>query len=260
MRTRLTAGFCVALIGLFGALLSAQSSVGPVLSPAVRAYVSVDAPVVALTHVRIIDGTGAPARADQTIIIRGGDIAAVGDAASTPVPPGARVTRPDRPLPAARLRHAARAHVLSGGRRGVQRAGLQLPEAVPGRRRNDDPHGRQHVPYADLNLKKWIDEGKVPEPDGCDRPVPRRSRPADFAIKALKDAADAGRWSTTGPARGRRPSRGTCTSRAPSWGPPCRRRTARLQITGHLCSVTFSEAADLGIDELEHGLVVSTDS
>ena len=28
-----------------------------------------------------------------------------------------------------------------------------------------------------------------------------------------------------------------------------------LKITGHLCSVTFREAADLGIDDLEHGLL-----
>jgi imidazolonepropionase-like amidohydrolase len=32
-----------------------------------------------------------------------------------------------------------------------------------------------------------------------------------------------------------------------------------LLATGHLCSVTFREAATLGIDNLEHGLVVSTD-
>ena len=32
-----------------------------------------------------------------------------------------------------------------------------------------------------------------------------------------------------------------------------------LKITGHLCSVTYSEAADLGIDNLEHGFLASTD-
>jgi imidazolonepropionase-like amidohydrolase len=32
-----------------------------------------------------------------------------------------------------------------------------------------------------------------------------------------------------------------------------------LKITGHLCSVTFHEAARLGIDNLEHGLLASTD-
>ncbi|MEJ2218521.1 MAG: amidohydrolase family protein, partial [Gemmatimonadota bacterium] len=32
-----------------------------------------------------------------------------------------------------------------------------------------------------------------------------------------------------------------------------------MKITGHLCSVTYHEAADLGIDDLEHGFFVSTD-
>ena len=41
------------------------------LTPGVARYVSVNAPVVALTHARLVDGTGAPARADQTVIISG---------------------------------------------------------------------------------------------------------------------------------------------------------------------------------------------
>jgi hypothetical protein len=32
-----------------------------------------------------------------------------------------------------------------------------------------------------------------------------------------------------------------------------------LKVTGHLCSITFREAADLGIDNLEHGFWVSSD-
>jgi enamidase len=35
--------------------------------------------------------------------------------------------------------------------------------------------------------------------------------------------------------------------------------TRGLKITGHLCSVTYAEAADLGIDNLEHGFLASTD-
>jgi len=41
--------------------------------------------------VRVIDGTGAPAREDQTIVVADGKIAAIGDAAKTQVPAGARV-------------------------------------------------------------------------------------------------------------------------------------------------------------------------
>ncbi|MBW3656057.1 MAG: amidohydrolase, partial [Gemmatimonadetes bacterium] len=47
---------------LIAAPLAAQHR--PALAPAARAFVSVDAPVVALTHVRLVDGTGAPARQD----------------------------------------------------------------------------------------------------------------------------------------------------------------------------------------------------
>src|SRR6185312_11778085 len=32
-----------------------------------------------------------------------------------------------------------------------------------------------------------------------------------------------------------------------------------LKLTGHLCSVGFREAAELGIDDLEHGLTVDTE-
>ena len=32
-----------------------------------------------------------------------------------------------------------------------------------------------------------------------------------------------------------------------------------MKITGHLCSVTYGEAADLGIDNLEHGFLAATD-
>ena len=63
----------------------------PTLSTNTRQYVALDTSLLALTNVRVIDGTGAPARDGQTIVIRDGKIAAVGPAASTPVPAGALV-------------------------------------------------------------------------------------------------------------------------------------------------------------------------
>ena len=54
-------------------------------------FISVDAPVVVLQHVRVIDGTGAPAAVDQNVIIEGGTIRTIGPSASTPPPAGARV-------------------------------------------------------------------------------------------------------------------------------------------------------------------------
>src|SRR5262245_51587979 len=56
-----------------------------------KEYVKVDAPLIALTHVRVIDGTGASAREDQTIIIANGKIRSVAPAAETELPDAARV-------------------------------------------------------------------------------------------------------------------------------------------------------------------------
>ncbi|MCH8993085.1 MAG: amidohydrolase, partial [Acidobacteria bacterium] len=61
------------------------------LSERTREYVSVDAAVVALTNVLVIDGTGAPARANQTVLIENGRIAAVGNTGDVVVPAGAAV-------------------------------------------------------------------------------------------------------------------------------------------------------------------------
>ena len=59
-------------------------------SPGVKPFVTVDAPVIALQHVRVIDGTGAQPREDQTIVIDHGKIAAIGPFASTTAPGGAQ--------------------------------------------------------------------------------------------------------------------------------------------------------------------------
>src|SRR2546430_10001342 len=69
--------------------LAAQSAAS--LSPAAREFVSVPGPVVALTHVKVIDGTGAPPAADQTVVIDNGKITAVGSAATVRGPAGATV-------------------------------------------------------------------------------------------------------------------------------------------------------------------------
>ena len=85
---RIVAGLCLVLAsGVFSHAL-AQS--GPTLSKEVREFVTVDSPAVALVHVRVVDGTGAPAAEDQTVVISGGKISAIGPAGSTAIPDGAR--------------------------------------------------------------------------------------------------------------------------------------------------------------------------
>ncbi len=61
------------------------------IGPRVKLFVREDAATIVLTHVRVIDGTGAAARTDQSVVMRDGKIIKVGDAASTKVPDGAKV-------------------------------------------------------------------------------------------------------------------------------------------------------------------------
>ena len=72
-------------------LLASAGFQGRQLTPQVAPYVSVNAPVVALTHVRLVDGTGAAAREDQTVIVTGSRITATGPTVSTVAPSGAQL-------------------------------------------------------------------------------------------------------------------------------------------------------------------------
>jgi imidazolonepropionase-like amidohydrolase len=80
-----TVAFGVGLT-LLPAVASGQS--GP---DSTRAGVFRRATILALTHATLIDGTGAPARPDQTIVLRGDSIAAVLPSATSPPPAGAEV-------------------------------------------------------------------------------------------------------------------------------------------------------------------------
>ena len=71
----------------FSPALAQQPPAANPLAP----FIKIQAPVIALTHVRVIDGTGTPAREDQTLVIRDGKIAAIGDAARTLPPADATV-------------------------------------------------------------------------------------------------------------------------------------------------------------------------
>ncbi len=54
-------------------------------------FIAVDGPLIALTNVKVIDGTGAPAATNQTILIRGERIVEVGPSSSVDVPANAEV-------------------------------------------------------------------------------------------------------------------------------------------------------------------------
>src|SRR5262249_51560164 len=54
-----------------------------------KSFIAIDSPVIALQHVRVIDGTGAAPSDDQTLLIENGNIREIGPAATVNIPQGA---------------------------------------------------------------------------------------------------------------------------------------------------------------------------
>jgi enamidase len=239
------------------AVLSAQ---GPQFSPGVRAFIKLDAPVVALTHVRVIDGTGAPARDDQTVVIRGGNIAAIGDAARVQAPEGATAIdlTGKSVIPGLVMVHEHTYYPTGPGvygQLGLSFTRLYLAGGVTTMRTGGNTNG-----FMDINLRRQIEAGTQAGP-AIDATAPYLNGPqGQLQMHALKDAEDARKqvayWADEGATSFKAYMQITRDELKASITEAHKRG---LKITGHLCSVTYAEAADLGIDNLEHGFMASTD-
>src|ERR1700730_10214365 len=71
-------------------LLAGSAAAQTQLTPGVKPFIGVDAPVIALEHVRVIDGTGAQPLEDQTIVIDRGRIQSVASSNGANVPANAK--------------------------------------------------------------------------------------------------------------------------------------------------------------------------
>ena len=60
-------------------------------TPDRQQFIRTEAPVIALTHVRIIDGTGGPVKEDQTILISDGKIQSIEPTATAKLPASAQI-------------------------------------------------------------------------------------------------------------------------------------------------------------------------
>jgi enamidase len=161
------------------ALLAALTVAIPVVAqsqtPGAR-YVSVDATVVALVGVRVIDGTGAGPRENQTIVLRDGRIEAVGPAATTPVPAGARRLALDghTVIPGMVALHE---HTYFGGvRRMTQMAASGAPLYLAFGVTTAMTAGSM-FPYHELSLKRAVDAGNSRATLPDHRAVPRGNAP-----------------------------------------------------------------------------------
>jgi enamidase len=227
---------------------------------AVRNFISVDAPVVAMTNARVIDGTGAPARERQTLVIREGTIAEVGDAERVTPPDGAttidlsgKTLIPGLVMVHEHLYYPTGPNVY--GQLGASFVRLYLAGGVTTMRTGGNTNG-----LMDINLKQQIDAGTVAGP-AIDATAPYLNGPQSLLqMHTLADAADARKqvayWADMGATSFKAYMQITRDELRAAIEEAHARK---LKITGHLCSVTYGEAAELGIDNLEHGFMVSTD-
>jgi imidazolonepropionase-like amidohydrolase len=226
----------------------------PKLSPAVSAFVKEDAPVVALAHVRVVDGTGAAARADQTLLIADGKIVALGDAATTKIPDGAKVLDLSgrTVIPGLVGMHDHMYYPAPGS----SFPRLYLAGGVTSIRTTGSLE-----PYADLELKQAIDAGKLAGPK-IHVTGPYLEGEGAFALQMhqLKDAEDARQMVEFWIARGATSFKAYMNITPDELAAAVKAAHAHgIKVTGHLCSIGFREAAALGIDDLEHGIEVDTE-
>lgn len=231
------------------------------ISPQVRAFVKVDAPVVALTHVRIIDGTGAAAREDQTVLLENGKIRAISDAASASVPQGAQTMDMHgyTVIPGLVGMHDHLIYPVGDGIYGEMAFSfprLYLAAGVTTIRTTGSLET-----YSDLELKKKIDRGETPGPK-IHVTGPYLEGQGSWALQMhqLTGPEDATRtvnyWLDEGVDNFKAYNFITSAELAAAITAAHKRGA---KVTAHLCSIGFHEAAALGIDDLEHGLLVDTE-
>jgi imidazolonepropionase-like amidohydrolase len=229
------------------------------LAPAVREYVSVSEPLVALRGVRVIDGTGAPARDGQTVLIRDGRIAAIGP--SVAVPSGARIL--DLPghtvLPGLVGLHN-HIHYSAAGWRNINLA-FSSPRLYLGAGVTTIRVTGSLAPYEDHDLKRRVDAGLSPGPRmHLSGPYITGPDPALGGMSVLESEEQARRvvryWAQEGATWFKLY---TTIRRAEMRAAVDEAHRHGLKVTGHLCSIGFREAVALGIDNLEHGLFVNTE-
>src|SRR5277367_6910942 len=230
------------------------------------AFIVENAPLIVLIHARVIDGTGARAQDEQTLILANGTIADVGPTNSLAMPAGARVidlsgktvfhglvmlhehlfttspdTRPSRPLLIEQPVSFPLLYLASGVTTMRTTGSIDLA--------------------ADIAIKRAIDSGRQPGPDIVLTAPYLEGQPVIFSqMHPLANADEARRAVDAAAAQGVTWFKAYMNITPEELQAAIDEAHSKgLKVTGHLCSVGFMDAADMGIDGLEHGIVVDTE-
>lgn len=221
-----------------------------------REFISIKDPVIALKHVRVIDGTGAEAREDQTIIIDSGRITAIGPTGEISIP--ASATSLDlsghTALPGLVGMHNHLFYAIDRGEQYVFEkksfAPLYLASGVTTIR----TAGALKL-SADQEVKKSVNAGELAGPK-IHLTSPYINKEADRSINPEKVTALINEWADQGVTSLKIYEH---VNRAELLNIINAAHSRGIKVTGHLCAVGFVEAARLGIDNLEHGLATDTE-
>jgi imidazolonepropionase-like amidohydrolase len=257
LRLFIPAGFMLAAGGLF-----AQTPA------AIKPYISEDAPVLVLDHVRVIDGTGAMPAEDQRIDIEGGKIVRVQSARlRNAYPANAKILNLTGKtiIPGLVGMHEHLFYPTPDGGGGRLPLYGEMADSAPrlylaGGVTTARTTGSLE-PYTDLSLKKRVDEGQIPGPKlHITGPYLGDLLGLAPQLHVLSGPDDAGRTVDYWADEGVTSFKAYMSITSGELKVAIEHAHARgLKVTGHLCSVGFREAAVLGIDNLEHGIVVDSE-
>ncbi len=226
------------------------------------AFVAYKQPVILFDHVQLVDGTGTAPRQDMAVLVRDGRIAEIGRSGRVRAPAAATVIdgRGKTLLPGFVMVHE---HMFYPSPKGAEYnefphsfARLYLAGGTTTMRT-----GGSMAPYGDINTARAIAKGEQIGPDiDATGPYLEGSQLLTAKMAALGTAEEAERtvdfWASVGATSFK--AYNYLTREQLRAGIAAAHRRG-LKLTGHLCSITHREAAEMGIDNLEHSFATATD-
>jgi imidazolonepropionase-like amidohydrolase len=233
------------------------------LTPGIEPFIAYHQPVIALTHARVIDGTGAEPLLDQTIVINHGRIQSVGSSVTARVPDGAALIdlTSKTVIPGIVGMHEHLFYPADSGTPLYTEVAVTFPRLYLAAGVTTARTAGSVEPFTDLEMKKLIDAGKAPGPnllitigylEGAGSFTPQ--------MHELSGPEDATRFVNYWASQGAHSFKAYMHITHAELDAAIQAAHAlHLKVAGHLCSVGFREAAALGIDSLEHGIVTDAE-
>ena len=239
------------------------SSLAQTPSPERQQFIRTEASLIALAHVRVIDGTGAAPLEDQTILIADGKIHSIAPSTSANVPPTAQSIdlKGYTVLPGLVGMHNHMFFPQGGSPPMYSNMGSSFPRLYLALGVTTIRTTGSVATFTDLEIKKLIDAGRMIGPKmhitgpylegrGSFTPVMHELTGADDARRMVNFWADQGATSFKAYMNITRDELRAVVEEA---------HKRSLKVTGHLCSIGYREAAEIGIDNLEHGLFADSE-